>query len=94
MASDITERRRAQAALAESEARLRVITEASFDGIDFVVDGIVREANREFAEMFGYAVEDVIGRPVTDLVADESLDEVRRRFEHGIEGTYEFVGKR
>ena len=81
------------AATEESEARYRKITEASFDGIDIVVDDVVRDANRGFAEIFGYSVEEVIGRPVTDFLAEESVVAVRDRAEKQQEGLYEFVGK-
>jgi PAS domain S-box-containing protein len=93
-ASDITERRRAEEALAESEALYRKVIEASFDGIDRTEEGIVREANRGFAEMFGYSADEVIGRPVLDFVAEESVEAVRQRVSQGIEGSYELVGKR
>jgi PAS domain S-box-containing protein len=72
--------------LEESEARYRKITEASFDGINIVVDDVVREANRGFAEIFGYTVEEVVGRPVTEFVASESLTDLAK-------GSYEIVGK-
>ena len=93
-ASDITERRRAEKALAESEALYRKVIEASFDGIELTEEGVVREANRGFAEMFGYRVDEMIGRPFLDFVAEESADAVRQRGLQGIEGTYELVGKR
>jgi PAS domain S-box-containing protein len=93
-ASDITERRRAEEALAESEALYRKVIEASFDGIDITEEGVVREANRGFAEMFGYSIEEVIGRPILDFIADESAETVRQRVSDGVEGTYELVGKR
>ena len=91
---DLTERKRADAALRDSEERFRKLGEASFDGIDIVVDGIVREANQGFADMFGYDLHEVIGRPATDFVAEESLSDVRRRIADGLEGRYELVGKR
>jgi PAS domain S-box-containing protein len=81
------------AAMEESEARYRKITEASFDGIDIVVDDVVRDANRGFAEIFGYTVEEVIGRPVSDFLADDSLAIMRERVAKQQEGMYEFVGK-
>jgi len=93
-ASDITERRRAEEALAESEALYRKVIEASFDGIDLTEDGVVRQANRGFAEMFGYSIDEVIGRPMLDFIADESAEAVRQRVSDGVEGTYELVGKR
>jgi len=91
---DVTEQRHAQEALVDSEERFRKLTEASFDGIDIVVDGVVREANHGFAEMFGYTVEEVVGRPVTDFVAPESQEEVARRVGEGVEGSYALVGRR
>lgn len=91
---DVTERRRVRQALEESEARFRRLTEASFDGIVITEGGVVREANRGFAEMFGYAPEEVIGRPATDFIAEESGAAARRRMAEGTEGTYELIGKR
>jgi PAS domain S-box-containing protein len=81
------------AVIEESEARYRKIIEASFDGINMVIDGVVVEANQGFAEMFGYTLEEVIGRRVTDFVADESLSDVRVRASQDLEGTYEVIGK-
>ncbi|MFL5483193.1 MAG: ATP-binding protein [Gemmatimonadaceae bacterium] len=81
------------AAVEESEARYRKITEASFDGIDVVVDDVVREANRGFAQIFGYNLDEVIGRPVSNFVADESLPAMNQRAKTKDEGMYEFVGK-
>jgi PAS domain S-box-containing protein len=81
------------ARMSESEARYRKISEASFDGIDVVVDGVVREANRGFAEIFGYTVDEIVGRPVTDFIADESLPDVELRAAEMSEGTFEVVGK-
>ena len=81
------------AAIEESEARYRKITEASFDGIDVVVDDVIREANRGFAQIFGYSVDEVIGRPVSDFVAEESLAAMHDRATTEYSGTYEFVGK-
>jgi len=94
VALDITERRRAEEALRESEERFRKLAEASFDAIAVSADGLVREANRGFLEMFGYSLEEVIQRPVTDFVAEESREDLRSRVANGVEGTYELVGRR
>jgi PAS domain S-box-containing protein len=91
---DVTEQHRARDAVAESEARFRALTEASFDGIAIVEAGVVRDANRGFADMFRYTQDEVIARPMTDFVAPESVDDVSRRITQGLEGRYEFVGVR
>ena len=94
VAMDITERRRAEAALAESESLHRKVIEATFDGIAISEHGEVREANRGFAEMYGYTVEEVIGKPILHFVAEESVKAIRQRVSEGFEGRYELVGKR
>jgi two-component system cell cycle sensor histidine kinase/response regulator CckA len=91
---DVTARKLAQEALAESEQRFRRLIEATFDGIDVTQDGIVLEANQGLADIFGYTVDEVVGRPVEDFVAPESREEVRRRVREGTPGTYELVGLR
>jgi PAS domain S-box-containing protein len=56
---DITERKRAEEALAEEATRRRILIEQSSDGI-VVVDGNgkVHEVNQRFAEMLGYSLEE------------------------------------
>lgn len=94
IARDVTRRREAQLALEESEARFRKLGEASFDGMAVVLDGRIQEVNEGFARMFGYAVDDMIGRPPMDFAAPESREVVARRIQDAVEGTYEFVGMR
>ncbi len=88
------ERHRSATALSESEARFRALTEASFDGIIVSDRGVIREANRGFAEMFGYAVHEVLGLPIDVFVDEESREEVARRIRDRIDGTYEFTARR
>jgi len=92
---DITTRREAQVALEESEARLKKITDASFDGIYFAVDGVLRELNAGLLRIFGYeSAAEVIGRPLVDFVAEESLPQVSAWIAAGMEGSFELVGRR
>jgi len=91
---DITERKRTEAALAVSEARFRNLAEASFDGIHITEGGIVREVNQGFLRMFGYSMDEVIGRPLIDFAAEESVEAVRHRVAQGVEGRFEVVGLR
>src|SRR5262249_32085849 len=69
VARDETEHRNADAALRESEERWRRISEATFEGIAFSQDGVLTDANQQLADMLGYAVSEMVGRPVSDLVA-------------------------
>ena len=94
VAQDVTDRRQVQEELEESEALLRQLTEASFDAIFLSEDGRVTEANRGFADLFGITPSEVVGRPVAEFVAEESLETLRQGMRDGAQGTHELVGRR
>ncbi len=73
--------RRRTKELAESEAKYRVLVEDINDGYFVVQKGKIAFANRAFCEMHGWPPQEVIGRPWSDFVAPESLEEVRRIYE-------------
>jgi PAS domain S-box-containing protein len=57
---DVTERKKAEHALADELARRRLLVDQSLDGIVVLgVDAKVVEANQRFAEMLGYTMEEV-----------------------------------
>jgi len=58
--SDITERKRAEQALADEATRRRILVEQSRDGIVILDrEGRVYESNQRFADMLGYTIEEV-----------------------------------
>jgi two-component system, cell cycle sensor histidine kinase and response regulator CckA len=85
---DITERKKAEAALAEEVIRRRILIEQSSDGI-VVLDqnGRVYEANKQFAHMLGYSPEEVSRLHVwdwdTQWSRDQLLDMIRSVDESG-----------
>ncbi|HYE91499.1 MAG TPA: PAS domain S-box protein, partial [Terriglobales bacterium] len=92
-AQDITARRKAEMALAASEARYRLIVETALEGI-WLVDGEYRTvfANARLAEMLGHAPENLLGRAVPEFVDERDLPELRRRMDErkgGQAGTYD-----
>jgi diguanylate cyclase (GGDEF)-like protein/PAS domain S-box-containing protein len=89
---DITERRRAQAALHESEERFRRLSEATFEGIAIHEQGRIFDANHTFATMFGYAPGEVIGMSARDLVAPDARATVTHAIASGLEEPYETIG--
>jgi PAS domain S-box-containing protein len=61
---DITERKKAEMAIAESEAKFRAFFENSLDGILLATpEGIVLAANPAACILFGRSEEDMIGKP-------------------------------
>ena len=72
--SDITEHKRAQRNLRESEANYRAIFDAANDAI-FVMDsesGNILDVNRKLCEMYGYTREDVLRLSIEDLSSGET----------------------
>jgi PAS domain S-box-containing protein len=66
--ADVTERRHADAALAESEQRFRAIFDSAFQfELLLDVEGRCLEANRTFLAAIGATREGVAGRPLADL---------------------------
>jgi PAS domain S-box-containing protein len=91
---DVTERRRAEDELRDSEERLRGFFEAAFEGLVIHEDGVILDANQRFADLFGYPLAEVIGQAVLALGAPEARDAVRRHIRDGDEGPYEAAGRR
>lgn len=70
--ADITQRKAAEAALAESEERSRLIVEAASDGIILVnKGGEIASSNAALAKMLGYgSPEELIGKPLTSIMPE------------------------
>ncbi|MHB0937759.1 MAG: PAS domain S-box protein [Armatimonadota bacterium] len=85
---DITERKQAEEALQDSEARYRAISEASTEGIAIHENGIILEANTIIAEHLGYTPEEMVGQSLFRFLAPESREEVVRRMQAGDPGPY------
>ena len=78
---DITERKAAEAALAEEALRRRTVFEQSRDGI-VIVDrtGKVCESNRSFARMLGYSPEEILQLHVWDWDTHITRDQLLEVF--------------
>jgi two-component system, cell cycle sensor histidine kinase and response regulator CckA len=72
LATDITEQLRAERRLRVSETRYRDLFENANDLIATVdLDGRLTAVNRRFAERLGYAADELLGRPLLDVVPPE-----------------------
>jgi PAS domain S-box-containing protein len=90
---DITDRKRAEQALRESEERYRLFVETSNEGI-WVADADDRTTfiNAAMARMLGRSVEEMAGTPAADYTTPAELADHRRRMEllrQGVSQRYE-----
>jgi PAS domain S-box-containing protein len=68
-ATDVTERKRAEQALRDSEAKARAILENAADGIITADDrGVIESVNPAAAHIFGYAPQELIGLNIKQLI--------------------------
>jgi PAS domain S-box-containing protein len=81
MLTELREREEAERATSESEQRYRRLTEASLEGIVLSQDGRIVDANPAFANRFGFAPEELVGRDLLELVAPESREEAAERLQ-------------
>ncbi|MBV6634127.1 MAG: PAS domain S-box protein [Alphaproteobacteria bacterium] len=72
---DITEWKQAAMALRESEGRMRVLSDASLEGLLMHHDGVIGDCNNAAANLFGIAQDQLVGRDPGELVA--SIDRSR-----------------
>lgn len=95
---NISEVASAKQTLLESENKFRRLSEQSVTGVYLLQDNLFRYVNRQFAEVFGYEEDDIIGKKGPgDLVsaADRArvLDNVERRISGEVDSVhYEFNG--
>ncbi|EEF57189.1 PAS domain S-box protein [Pedosphaera parvula] len=100
LAEQITERKRTEEALRQSEERFRIISEQSLMGIYIIQGERFKYANPKFAEMFGYDVSGMLSlSSVFDVIVEKERpivsENVRLRLEGQIEGIrYRFHGQR
>lgn len=83
---DITDRRRAENALRESEQRYRAVVENSLAGIYIHQDDRIVYVNRRGAETIGYRPEDLIGERVWDYIAPDDKASTQRIVERRRKG--------
>jgi len=81
LSRDVTERKKAEQTLLESEERYRKLVDLAPDGIAVHSEGKVIFANKAAAALLGGTPADFIGRTALDFVDPDSRDLVKKRIE-------------
>ncbi|MDY0130539.1 MAG: PAS domain S-box protein, partial [Methanosarcina vacuolata] len=90
IARDITESKKAEEKLRESEEKYRNIVETANEGILIIDDEvIITYANKKMTDMLGYTLEEGIGRPVWDFVDEEGKSILKHNLEKRLQGINE-----
>jgi PAS domain S-box-containing protein len=76
---DITQRKKAELALREREKRYRALLEHSNDAVFIIsLDLVHLEVNQRAADLLGYTVDEMVGMPVSEVVAKHEYPDSMR----------------
>ncbi|HJX20154.1 MAG TPA: diguanylate cyclase, partial [Steroidobacteraceae bacterium] len=98
---EFVERKRAEAALQESEKRMRSVLDNVSDGLATLdPSGLIESANPAVVKLFGYLEEELVGQPIDMLIATTHrsgfVNYLQRRLKLDLpsSGAHETMGKR
>jgi PAS domain S-box-containing protein len=80
--------------LESSERRFRTLAQATFEGITISEGGIIREANEQFAQMYGYKLSEILGKPIQDFLAPQDHERMQIAITSDEKHSGEYTGRR
>jgi PAS domain S-box-containing protein len=83
---DITERKKSENELRESEEKYRTLIESATDSIMIIKDGVIRFVNHVLLETSGYSEEEIIGQPFINHVSLKDREKVIQNYNKRING--------
>jgi len=92
---DITERKQAEAAMLEAQARYKLLSDLTFEGIAIHNQGVAIDVNPAFVRMFGYEREELVGKQIVEMLfTPESQTMIRQNIRIQHAQPYEVIGIR
>jgi PAS domain S-box-containing protein len=91
---DITQSKKAEEKLRESEERFSLLLRASFGGIGIHDQGIILDCNMGLSNITGYSMDELIGMNGLKLIAEEFRHIVKINMQSGFSSTYDVLGLR
>ena len=85
---DITERKRIETELRESEENYRTLVELENDVVCVVQEGIIKTCNPRLEYYWGGPLSEIIGRPFTDLIHPDTLPELINNYKRRMSGEF------
>ena len=89
---DITERKKGEIALCESELKYRTLIESATDSIMIVKDGLLRYVNNKLLEVSGYTEEELIGQPFINYVSQKDKETAIKNYNRRMAGDNTPIG--
>lgn len=87
---DITERKQAEKLIIESEEKYRIIVETANEGIwQADVESVTTYVNAQMAEMLGYTVDEMVGRPIFDFIFEDDFSDAKHKVAQRFDGVSE-----
>ncbi|MFX1364776.1 MAG: PAS domain S-box protein [Promethearchaeota archaeon] len=80
LAREITEKKKVEQKLRESEEKFKILTEQSLMGIGILQDGLVKYASKKLADIYGFSIEEILNfepNRFLSLIDPEFLELVR-----------------
>ena len=87
-AFDITDRRRAEQALRESEENLRTLAGSANDGMLVHIHGRIVFANPRLAALVGRDVTELVGRSLDEFVRSDEMPKISKRYQRRLQGEH------